>query len=96
MEIPSSTGRSPITYTSRAEAIQRQLMEQLSDLQQKYGDAFEAKLTLENCKLDQDLKLRDLQYQLEHRKEELQATESVIRQLKVSFSTCLFWYSYEQ
>ena len=89
MEIPTTIARSPAT-SSRAEMVQRQLMDQLSDLQQKYSDAFEAKLTLENCKLDQDLKLRDLQYQLEHKKEELQATESVVRQLKVSFSTCLF------
>ena len=92
MEIPSASARSPAGLPSRAEAIQRQLMEQLSDLQHKYSDAFDAKLTLENCKLDQDLKMRDLQYQLEHKKEELQATETVIRQLKVSFfCRGLFW-----
>ena len=84
VEIPFSTARTPTPFSTRTESIQRQLTEQLADLQQKYSEAFEAKLTLENCKLDQELKLRDLQYQLEHKKEELQATESVIRQLKVS------------
>lgn len=89
MENPSTIGRSPASTPNRTEIIHRQLMEQLSDLQQKYSDAFEAKLVLENSKLDQDLKLRDLQYQLDHKKEELQATESVIHQLKVGLCTCL-------
>lgn len=63
------------------------------ELQKKYEASLQSKLELENQKLDQELQVRNLQYQLEESKAQLQSAIEDKRKLEVwkeSIAMCVY------